>query len=79
MLLYDAHEASYAKNVIELSNYDYANVLTVTLNNVTINAQNAKPVYINTGRTYEKLAIVETGTNSYTKDGTLVNYKGETL
>ena len=77
---YDAHEASYAQNVIELygcyqGSYP-GKILNVTLNNVTIIAQKATPVSIDS-RYASGLNLVETGTNSYTKDGVAVNYKGE--
>jgi hypothetical protein len=79
---YDAHEASYAKSVIALygcyqGSYP-GKILNVTLNDVTITAKNAKPVSIDS-RYATGLNLVETGTNSYKKDGVAVNYKGETL
>ena len=77
---YDAHEASNKQNVIELygcyqGSYP-GKILNVTLNNVTINAQKAVPVSIDS-RYVSGLNLVETGTNSYTMDGASVNYKGE--
>ena len=77
---YDAHEASYAQNVIELygcyqGSYP-GKILNVTLNNVTITAQKATPVSIDS-RYASGLNLVETGTNSYKKDSVAVNYKGE--
>ena len=77
---YDAHEASYKQNVIELygcSQGSYpGKILNVTLNNVTINAQKAVPVSIDS-RYVSGLNLVETGTNSYTMDGASVNYNGQ--
>jgi predicted ribosomally synthesized peptide with SipW-like signal peptide len=79
---YDAHEASYAKSVIALYGCYQGSypgiILNVTLNDVTITAKNAKPVSIDS-RYATGLNLVETGTNSYKKDGVAVNYKGETL
>ena len=76
---YDAHEASYAKSVIALygcyqGSYP-GKILNVTLNNVTITAQNAKPVSIDS-RYASGLNLVETGTNSYIVDDRPVNYLG---
>ena len=77
---YDAHEASYKQNVIELYGCYQGSfpgkILNVTLNNVTINAQKAVPVSIDS-RYVSGLNLVETGTNSYTMDGASVNYKGQ--
>ena len=77
---YDAHEASYKQNVIKLygcyqGSYP-GKILNVTLNNVTITAQKAVPVSIDS-RYASGLNLVETGTNSYTMDGNTVNYKGQ--
>ena len=77
---YDAHEASYKQNVIELygcyqGSYP-GKILNVTLNNVTISAQNAVPVSIDS-RYVSGLHLVQTGTNSYKMNGASVNYKGQ--
>ena len=76
---YDAHEASYERSAIALYGCyqdDYpGKTLNVTLKDVTIITQNAKPVSVDS-RYVSGLNIVETGTNSYIVDGTPVNYLG---
>ena len=77
---YDAHEASYERSAIALygcyqGNYP-GKILNVTLKDVTIITQNAKPVSVDS-RYASGLNIVETGTNSYIVDGTPVNYLGK--
>ena len=77
---YDAHEASSKKSAIALFGCyqgDYpGKTLNVTLKDVTIITQNAKPVSVDS-RYVSGLNIVETGTNSYIVDGTPVNYLGK--
>ena len=76
---YDAHEASSKKSAIALygcyqGNYP-GKILNVTLKDVTIITQNAKPVSVDS-RYASGLNIVETGTNSYIVDDRPVNYLG---
>ena len=76
---YDAHEASYEMSAIALygcyqGNYP-GKILNVTLKDVTIITQNAKPVSVDS-RYASGLNIVETGTNSYIVDDRPVNYLG---
>ena len=76
-LSFDASGASYKQDAIGLYGCDYPdNKLNVTLENVTVTTQNADPVSVDS-RYEDGLVITEKGTNSYTVDGTAVDYKGD--
>ncbi len=75
---FDASESTYDRTVISLKGptTSYGVTTTLTLKNVTVTGKNVTPIELGTYKA--NVTVVEEGTNTYTIDGSAVNYDGTT-